>query len=554
METIEILLKCVVVGNTVKLPNIQLDPKTEYQSLKKVLELAGGRWNTKAAGFVFEEDPTELLAALQRGEKLNPKKEFQFFATPTNLANYLVSIAYDVHLKGAFEFGGNPKILEPSAGDGAIVKAIVKHFPDQRVDCFELMEQNRIKLQQLTGADIQGNDFLDAVTQDTMNMYREQYDLVIANPPFRNGQDIDHIRAMYKCLKPGGLVVTLSSPSWTFQENKKAQDFREWLAELNADKEEVPSGTFKESGTGVATYIITIKKPNNEMIIEPKKEEVKTETIEVKLHPSIQEPEVYLDQMITSNNEIAKDLLELKHLLNPQEMDFFKQISELMGQSEVNITLKAKGPNITVMVIHKSSGIQVPPLTITGTPEDLDEGFFKEISKPVARMSGLVSNAAEVEKALDGITAAAPAATESTDAPTAPVKKSRSKAKAEPAPTDPEEPKQDEGQPELEAPGISAEEQAKIDEEARLQAIADEEAEKERVRLEEEKAAESLRIENLNAIIIDANTLAEAKEFRPAAFKLKEAKAFSPEDGHEALTSQIKEWLQKAAELEFESM
>lgn len=231
-------------------------------------------------------------------------------------------------------------------------------------------------------------------------------------------------------------------------------------------------------------------------------------------------------------------------------MDFFKQISELMGQSEVNITLKAKGPNMTVMVIHKSSGVQVPPLVITGTPEDLDEGFFKEISKPVTRMSGLVSNVAEVEKALDGTPGVAISTTEPAESAAAPAKKSRSKPKAEAAPTDPEEIKPEE----VEEPGISAEEQAKLDEEARLQAIADENAEKERIRLEEEAEAERLRKEKLGEMMTAANKMAEEKDYRPAAFKLKEAKAFAPEDAHEAMTAQIKEWLQQAAVMEFENM
>ncbi|RYG27178.1 class I SAM-dependent methyltransferase, partial [bacterium] len=270
METIEILLKCVVEGHTVKLPNIELDADKEYRPVKKALERIGGKWNSRAQGFVFEEDPTELLASIQRGEPVNIKKDFQFFATPVSLANYLVSIAYDKCLVNI----ENPKILEPSAGDGALVKAIVKHMPDQRVDCFELMELNRIKLQKVAGTDVLGGDFLEAVAQDTMKMITEQYDLIIANPPFTKNQDIDHIRAMYKCLKPGGVIVTIASPSWTFGQQKKQTDFKEWLENIGATTEEVAAGQFKESGTNVSAVIITLQKPvdENSIIIKPKEE------------------------------------------------------------------------------------------------------------------------------------------------------------------------------------------------------------------------------------------------------------------------------------------
>ena len=64
------------------------------------------------------------------------KKEFQFFATPEKLADELVNLA---------DLKQHDTILEPSAGQGAIVKAINK-VCDVVPDCFELMDVNTLVL------------------------------------------------------------------------------------------------------------------------------------------------------------------------------------------------------------------------------------------------------------------------------------------------------------------------------------------------------------------------------------------------------------------------
>jgi hypothetical protein len=50
------------------------------------------------------------------------------------------------------------------------------------------------------------------------------------------------------------------SKQWQTSTNKKEVAFRHWLIEVGALTEEVPRGIFKESGTQVATVILTINK------------------------------------------------------------------------------------------------------------------------------------------------------------------------------------------------------------------------------------------------------------------------------------------------------
>lgn len=244
MEVQEVLQGCVINENIIKLPEVTLDRK-EYLAVKKALEGIGGKWKGgKIAGFVFKEDPTELLARVTGGEKVNLKKEFQFFATPDVLADRLVRYA------GVEE---SDSILEPSAGQGAIVDAINRVVPNKKVDCYELMPTNQKILFTNSSVIFRGADFLESNTS-------ERYDKIIANPPFTKNQDIKHIREMYKRLSVGGKLVSIASEHYLHSSNSLETKFQEWLDAVEAIVSEVKRGEFKESGTMVGGVIICITK------------------------------------------------------------------------------------------------------------------------------------------------------------------------------------------------------------------------------------------------------------------------------------------------------
>lgn len=244
MTAEQCLKQATIEGNVIKLPNVQLDRK-EYVVVKNKLELIGGKWKGgKVFGFEFKEDPTELLASINEGENRNIKKEFQFFATPGALADRLVELANPTD---------DDAILEPSAGQGAIVNAIVNYCRPERVYCYELMPLNQTFLGKIPCVTLLGDDFL---THDI----EKKFDIIIANPPFSKNQDIDHIYKMYDCLVKGGRLVSIASLHWKTSKNKKEVAFREWLDLCNAEVIELEGGEFKESGTSIKGCIIIINK------------------------------------------------------------------------------------------------------------------------------------------------------------------------------------------------------------------------------------------------------------------------------------------------------
>lgn len=248
----EALQACTVDGFTVKPPAAQLDRKL-YLELKKNLELIGGTWKGgKVGAFLFKQDPTELFRQISNGEKRNLKQEYQFFATPPELADKLVSLV-------EWDTWEDPVVLEPSAGQGAIIDAIWKIKSDVCVYTCELMDTNRLILEQKYGPSIHQYEDYDFLVHAKRQCFA--YNVIIANPPFTKNQDIDHLRAMYGLLKPGGQMVCMTSKHWELSNNKKETEFREWLMDLdNCEVLDVEANAFKSSGTSIETNIVVIRK------------------------------------------------------------------------------------------------------------------------------------------------------------------------------------------------------------------------------------------------------------------------------------------------------
>jgi hypothetical protein len=246
--TKEIILQgCTVEGSIVRLPPGELDRKL-YEDVAKSLKLIGGQWKGgKTMGFVFSEDPTNLLAQIARGTKRDIKKEYQFFATSDSLADQLVEMA---------EIEEYDNVLEPSAGQGAIVKAIHRQHPATLVHYCELMELNRTFLTKIPNTVFIKENFLTVKIPATFHK-------IIANPPFSKNQDIQHIFKMWDCLVPGGRIVTVSSKHWQYATGKKEDAFNQFLRQYYATVIDVAAGEFKDSGTNIATCIIIIDKPTS---------------------------------------------------------------------------------------------------------------------------------------------------------------------------------------------------------------------------------------------------------------------------------------------------
>ena len=240
----EILKHCTLEDGILKLPQVQFNKKS-YAEAKKWIEEAGGSWQGgKVQGFTFPFNPERIFSILKEGKRCNLQQDYQFFETPADVADWLVMLAGGIH--------EDDTVLEPSAGRGALIKAIHRACPSVMVECYELMPENREFLHTLSNVILLDEDF----TKDSVGSYTK----IIANPPFSGNQDIDHIKLMYDRLEQGGTLAAITSQHWKFASEKKCIDFRNWLKEVHGEVFEISAGEFKESGTSVITMAVVIKK------------------------------------------------------------------------------------------------------------------------------------------------------------------------------------------------------------------------------------------------------------------------------------------------------
>lgn len=175
------------------------------------------------------------IKQLEREYKMQQKGDINF--TPLEVVEQLIQYA---------NIDENSRVLEPSAGIGNIADPI-KQITNN-LDVCEYM-YHFSELLKLKGYNVVANDFLEYETDN-------KYDAIIMNPPFSDEQN--HIKHAYDLLKDDGVLVAISSPHWTFANDKKSIEFREWLENEIYFTKDLQSGTFEM--TGVASKIIVIEK------------------------------------------------------------------------------------------------------------------------------------------------------------------------------------------------------------------------------------------------------------------------------------------------------
>lgn len=170
-----------------------------------------------------------------RGEKPRAVSAFNLFQTPIILADRAVSLIPD-------ELDPT-QVLEPSAGLGRLYRAMLKRYPDTR---YTLVENSPDCARELWRLPV---EFLQ---RDFLTVSGRMFDLIVMNPPFKNGADIRHINHAVSLLAPGGFLVAFCYNG--VRQNKQ-------LRPIANSWEVLPPGAFKESGTSASVILLTINRP-----------------------------------------------------------------------------------------------------------------------------------------------------------------------------------------------------------------------------------------------------------------------------------------------------
>lgn len=193
-----------------------------------------------AVGFYHDEIRGRFDSLKGRHENGTAPKAvvaYQLFQTPAEVAAMLIQM---------LDLNAYERVLEPSAGLGNLIKAIIPFEPceivavDVNPDCAgELYRQN------LAGVTIKQRDFLDMTPADT-----GKFDAIAMNPPFHMRSDIKHVKHAMQFLKPGGRLAAICMDT---------HHRREAFESIASEWIDLPCGAFKESGTGVGTVMFKLE-------------------------------------------------------------------------------------------------------------------------------------------------------------------------------------------------------------------------------------------------------------------------------------------------------
>lgn len=240
-SVLEILSTGAIEGNVFRITCGQLGRK-RYEAVNKVLDILGGKWNRRVGGHVFSmDDPAQVIdQAILTGE-VGSTNPLEFFETPLVLAMQMVDFA---------ELSRPTTILEPSAGNGAIIEAIPGGMRGM-VTAVELDPYRSAHLETRYPCACINADFLAWEPN-------RPFGRILMNPPFSKGRDVDHVTRAAGMLELGGRLVAIMSSGVTFRQERRYQQFRALLAERGGRIIPNPEGTFKESGTGVNTVTVVM--------------------------------------------------------------------------------------------------------------------------------------------------------------------------------------------------------------------------------------------------------------------------------------------------------
>lgn len=175
----------------------------------------------------------DTVTRLMRGLAGNRNIGIDFFPTPYATAMDLVDCA---------DLREGMTVLEPEAGYGGIADLI--RDAGFEPDVIEISSTLR-EILEAKGYSVVAHDFLE--------FKENSYDRIIMNPPFSNGADILHVYHAYSLLKPEGRLVAIVGEGAFSRNDQQATAFRDWLAEIGAEDEKLPPGTFLDRSLPVTT-------------------------------------------------------------------------------------------------------------------------------------------------------------------------------------------------------------------------------------------------------------------------------------------------------------
>lgn len=211
-----------------------------------------------AAAAAVADQAVALAAAVGGREN---RQRTNFFPTPPELAAELAELLAD-NVRS-----DQPLLLEPSAGNGNLVRALHEAF-DLRSYVITAIEPEHGLAEHI------GKHYRQDVKRMTFEDYGPHvygqpcdtlaFDGVLMNPPFSVPGNrtiwIDHVLKAWSLLGLGGALVAIVPSGFAFREDRRHREIRALITQ-HGGHYDLPADAFATSGTSVNTVAIWATKP-----------------------------------------------------------------------------------------------------------------------------------------------------------------------------------------------------------------------------------------------------------------------------------------------------
>ena len=181
-------------------------------------------------GDVLPDCPDERPAKQRASTAVS--RDLQYYPTPAAVVERVLA---DIDLRGK-------RVLEPSCGCGRFLNAM-RDAGAEVIGCE--VDPVRAAICEAKGHRVIRANFLETVPTAS-------FDRVVMNPPFFGRHYAKHVRHALKFLKPGGTLMAILPATARYDHGE--------LDDLRPHWDDLPVGSFSESGTNINTTVATIRR------------------------------------------------------------------------------------------------------------------------------------------------------------------------------------------------------------------------------------------------------------------------------------------------------
>jgi len=257
-RVLEILTDAEITANLVRIPE-KLD-RRDYDAVNKALKSLGGNWNRWKRAHVFATDAAEVITPVLEEQCIPASDRVREGHVPTPPALAAEIVRTDT---GLGDRTTRVRVLEPSAGEGVFVRAILEVAADVSVVAVEPNTARVAQIPRDTRVRVYPGRF-----EDFAAARPAPFDLIVMNPPFSTTDDpaawIDHLHLAWDLLAPGGRIVAILPSGLDYRTDSRHTGARALVTRFGRYRE-LPPDAFAPSGTTRITVLAWLIRPGTRL-------------------------------------------------------------------------------------------------------------------------------------------------------------------------------------------------------------------------------------------------------------------------------------------------